>query len=50
MTMRSSQGMPLTINKAKIACLDLSLTKFRLPMGTQVLINDPENLEKIRQE
>jgi T-complex protein 1 subunit alpha len=50
MTMRSSQGMPLIINKAKIACLDMSLNKFRLQPGIQVLVTCPDNLQKIRQE
>jgi len=49
-TMRGAQGMPLTVKKAKIACLDMSLNKFRLPMGIQILVDNPENLEKIRIE
>jgi len=49
-TMRGAQGMPLTVKKAKIACLDMSLNKFRLPMGIQILVENPENLEKIRIE
>ena len=48
-TMRGSQGMPLTIKKAKIACLDMRLEKFRLKPGVAVLIDNPENLEKVRQ-
>jgi T-complex protein 1 subunit alpha len=57
MNMRSSQGkmtfkkgMPLTIKKAKIACLDMNLNKYRLPPGYQILISNPENLEKLRLE
>ena len=42
--------MPLTIYKAKIACLDMNLNKFRLAPGIQVLISSSENLEKIRNE
>jgi len=42
--------MPKIIQKARIACLDMSLNKFRLPPNVQVLISSPENLEKIRQE
>ena len=45
---RVSQQMPIKIDSAKIACLDLSLSKFRLGMGIQVLVNDPKNLEQIR--
>lgn len=40
--------MPLKIENAKIACLDVNLSKFRLAMGIQVQVNDPKNLEKIR--
>ncbi len=42
--------MPLTVKKAKVACLDMSLNKFRLNLGIQVLVENPENLEKIRQK
>jgi T-complex protein 1 subunit alpha len=48
-TMRGAQGMPLSVKKAKVACLDMSLNKFRLQMGVQVLIDNPEHLEKVRQ-
>ena len=47
--MRGAQGMPLTVKNAKIACLDMTLGKFRLQPGVSVLINNPENLEKVRQ-
>lgn len=47
---RASQQMPVRIENAKIACLDLNLSKFKLQMGVQVLVNDPKNLEKIRQK
>ena len=47
---RSSQAMPIRIENAKIACLDLNLSKFKLQMGVQILVNDPHNLEKIRQK
>lgn len=45
---RASQGMPSQIKKAKIALLDIDLRKHRLPMGVQVLVNDPRNLAAIR--
>jgi len=48
-TMRGAQGMPLSVKKAKIACLDMSLNKFRLQPGVAVLIENPEHLEKVRQ-
>ena len=45
---RVSQQMPIKIENARIACLDFNLSKFRLAMGIQVLVNDPKNLENIR--
>ena len=44
------QLMPTSIKNAKIACLDFNLHKFRLQLGIQVLVDDPKNLEKIRQK
>jgi T-complex protein 1 subunit alpha len=46
---RSAQGMPTSIKNAKIACVDFNLNKFRLAMGIQVLVHDPNDLDKIRQ-
>jgi len=46
---RVSQQMPLRVKGAKIACLDINLNKFKCQMGVQVLVDDPKNLEKIRQ-
>ena len=40
--------MPMHIENAKIACVDFNLNKFRLQMGVQVLVNDPNNIEMIR--
>lgn len=48
-TGRSSQLMKTRVENAKIAFLDVNLNKFRLNMGIQVVVNDPKNLEKIRQ-
>lgn len=45
---RVSQQMPTKVENPKIACLDFNLSKFRLAMGVQVLVNDPKNLEEIR--
>jgi T-complex protein 1 subunit alpha len=45
---RSAQGMPKSIANAKIACVDFNLNKYRLAMGVQVLVHDPEALDKIR--
>jgi len=49
-TVKAHQQMPSVIKKARIACLDFNLNKFRLQMGVQVLVDDPKNLEKIRQK
>lgn len=49
-TSRAAQGMPTQIDNAKIACIAFNLNKFRLHMGIQVLIQDPSNLEKVRQK
>ena len=46
---RSSQGMPTSIKNAKIACVDFNLNKYRMAFGIQVLVHDPEALDKIRQ-
>ena len=46
---RGGMGMPLTVKDAKIALLDMNLAKFRLPAGVSVLVQNPENLENIRQ-
>ena len=46
---RSAQGMPKSIKGAKIACVDFNLNKFKMAMGIQVLVHDPEALDKIRQ-
>ena len=46
---RGGMGMPLTVKNAKIALLDMNLAKFRLPAGVSVVIQNPDNLEDIRQ-
>lgn len=38
----------MSVENAKIACVDFNLNKFRLQMGVQVLVNDPKNLAEIR--
>jgi T-complex protein 1 subunit alpha len=48
-TARGGMGMPLTVKNAKIALLDMNLAKFRLPAGVSVLVQNPEELENIRQ-
>ncbi|KAA0706747.1 T-complex protein 1 subunit alpha [Triplophysa tibetana] len=44
-----SQGMVKRVSGAKIACLDFSLQKTKMKLGVQVVINDPEKLDQIRQ-
>lgn len=41
--------MPKKVENCKIACVDFNLNKFRMQMGVQVLVQDPDNLDKIRQ-
>ena len=47
---RSAQGMPTHMSNAKIACLDFNLQKTKMLFGIQVLVNDPKELERIREE
>merc|ERR1712130_434106 len=44
----AAQQMPRTVNKAKIAILDFSLQKVKMKMGVQLLVNDPAELERMR--
>lgn len=43
------EGMPKKIQNAKIAFLDFSLQKAKMLLGVQVLIEDPEKLDGVRQ-
>lgn len=45
----ASQMMAKKVVNAKIACLDFSLQKAKMKMGVEILINDPEKLDAIRQ-
>ncbi|ORY85727.1 T-complex protein 1 subunit alpha [Protomyces lactucae-debilis] len=45
----ASQAMKTRIQGAKIACLDMNLQKTRMALGVHITIDDPEQLEKIRQ-
>jgi len=45
----ASQAMKTRITDAKIACLDMNLQKERMKLGVQVTVEDPAQLEKIRQ-
>ena len=46
----ASQAMTKHVSNAKIAILDMNLQKTRLPLGVSVTIDDPEQLEKIREK
>lgn len=43
------EGMPKKVKDAKIALLDFSLQKAKMHLGVQVLIEDPEKLDAVRQ-
>jgi T-complex protein 1 subunit alpha len=45
----ASQAMPKVVENAKIALLDINLMRTRMHLGVQVLIDDPDELEKIRE-
>lgn len=45
----ASQMMVKRIVGAKVACLDFNLMKTKMKMGVQVLVDNPEELEKMRQ-
>lgn len=45
----ASQAMKTRISDAKIACLDMNLQKERMKLGVNITIDDPQQLEQIRQ-
>src|SRR6266487_2362548 len=45
----ASQAMKTRITDAKIACLDMNLQKERMKLGVQITVEDPQQLEQIRQ-
>jgi len=49
-TQKAAQGMPSHIPKAKIALLDFNLRQHRMQLGVQVLVDNPNELENIRQK
>jgi T-complex protein 1 subunit alpha len=46
--MKASQEMPTSVTPAKIALIDFDLKKHRMGMSVNIVIDDPEELEKIR--
>jgi len=47
---RGSQEMPTFVTGAKIALLDFDLKKHRMSMGVNIVIDDPAELERVRQK
>eukprot|EP00444_Apocalathium_aciculiferum_P045486 CAMPEP_0183522982 /NCGR_PEP_ID=MMETSP0371-20130417/18836_1 /TAXON_ID=268820 /ORGANISM="Peridinium aciculiferum, Strain PAER-2" /LENGTH=545 /DNA_ID=CAMNT_0025721843 /DNA_START=15 /DNA_END=1652 /DNA_ORIENTATION=+ len=47
---RASQEMPTHVTPAKIALLDFDLKKHRMSMGVNIVIDDPQELERVRQK
>ena len=47
---RASQAMPTSVKPAKIALMDYNMMRARLQMGVQVLLDDPSQLELIREK
>jgi len=47
---RASQEMPSLVTSAKIALLDFDLKKHRMSMGVNIVIDDPMELERVRQK
>lgn len=47
---RAAQGMPTKVSPAKIAMIDFDLKKHRMHMGVNIVVDDPQELEKIRQK
>ncbi|KAF2121484.1 T-complex protein 1 subunit alpha [Lophiotrema nucula] len=45
----ASQAMTTRVTDAKIACLDINLQKERMKLGVHITIDDPAQLEKIRE-
>ncbi|KZF19354.1 T-complex protein 1 subunit alpha [Xylona heveae TC161] len=45
----ASQAMKTRITDAKIACLDMNLQKERMKLGVQITVEDPQQLEQIRE-
>ena len=44
---RAAQGMPRSVQHAKIAFLDFNIHKHRMQMGVEILLNNPGEAEKI---
>ncbi|CBZ53279.1 putative TCP-1/cpn60 family chaperonin [Neospora caninum Liverpool] len=47
---RAAQGMPQCVKNARVALLDFNLRQHRMQLGVQIQVDNPEELEKIRQK
>jgi len=47
---RTSQEMPTSVKNAKIALVDFDLKRHRMGMNVNIVIDDPEEIEKVRQK
>lgn len=47
--MRCSQEMPMSVKDAKIALIDFDLKKYRMGMSVNIVIDDPNEIERVRQ-
>jgi len=45
----ASAAMPKVVKNAKIACLDFGLMKARMKLGVQIVVDDPNKLDAIRE-
>jgi len=50
MMTRTSQEMPTTVSPARIALVDFDLKKHKMGMNVNIVVDDPAELEKIRQQ
>lgn len=46
---RAAMGMPRQVQGARIACIDFDLRQQKMHMGVQISVDDPRELEKIRE-
>jgi T-complex protein 1 subunit alpha len=45
---RACQGMPSQLRNVKIACLDMSISRYKAQLGVQVMLSNSDELEKVR--
>ncbi|KAK4534339.1 hypothetical protein CDCA_CDCA01G0364 [Cyanidium caldarium] len=46
---RASRAMPEHVSNAKIACMDVDLRRAKLQMGVQMLVNNPNELNRMQE-